>query len=98
MDEHPGVFFQDGPIGRRATLMGGPDIWQVMNVFENPDKIDDEEMEWAAESLNLHPIQLRAALDYYFAYRKEVDAWIRRNDDLAERLEAEWLREQGRAA
>ena len=28
MDEHPGVMFRDGPTGRRAVLVGGPDVWE----------------------------------------------------------------------
>src|SRR5579884_1004978 len=28
--EHPGVFFRDGPAGRRARLVGGPDVWEVI--------------------------------------------------------------------
>ena len=28
-DEHPWITFRDGPTGRRAGLVGGPDIWEV---------------------------------------------------------------------
>ncbi|EQD59294.1 CopG domain protein DNA-binding domain protein, partial [mine drainage metagenome] len=29
-DEHPMVTFRDGPTGRRAGLIGGPDIWEIV--------------------------------------------------------------------
>ena len=28
-DEHPLITFRDGPTGRRAGLIGGPDVWEV---------------------------------------------------------------------
>src|SRR6201995_1248613 len=28
-DEHPMITFRDGPTGRRAGLIGGPDVWEV---------------------------------------------------------------------
>jgi hypothetical protein len=28
-DEHPLITFRDGPTGRRAGLVGGPDVWEV---------------------------------------------------------------------
>src|SRR5438128_8420176 len=33
MDAHPGVVFRGGPGGRRAGLVGGPDIWEVARVL-----------------------------------------------------------------
>jgi hypothetical protein len=27
MTDHPGVTFREGPTGRRAALVNGPDIW-----------------------------------------------------------------------
>jgi hypothetical protein len=34
MAEHPGVIFQPGLTGRRATLAGGPNAWQVIRAEE----------------------------------------------------------------
>ncbi|MGO9657540.1 MAG: hypothetical protein ACLP7F_04145, partial [Acidimicrobiales bacterium] len=28
-DEHPLVTFRDGPTGRRAGIVGGPDVWEI---------------------------------------------------------------------
>lgn len=29
LDERPLVTFRDGPTGRRAGLIGGPDVWEI---------------------------------------------------------------------
>lgn len=29
MHEHPLITFKDGPAGRSARLVGGPDVWEV---------------------------------------------------------------------
>jgi hypothetical protein len=36
-DEHPLVRFADGPAGRRARLIGGPDVWEVVAVAHDND-------------------------------------------------------------
>ncbi len=35
MEEHPGIAFRDGPVGRRAALAGGPDVWEVIETLQN---------------------------------------------------------------
>lgn len=35
MEEHPGVMFRVGPMGRRATLVGGPDVWEVIRALRS---------------------------------------------------------------
>jgi hypothetical protein len=34
-DEHPLITFRDGPTGRRAGLVGGPDVWEVAMRLED---------------------------------------------------------------
>ena len=34
-DEHPLITFRDGPTGRRAGLVGGPDVWEVVMWLED---------------------------------------------------------------
>ena len=41
MARHPGVVFRPGPVGRRAALADGPDIWQVAYVFRD-EPLDTE--------------------------------------------------------
>ena len=47
MEEPPGVLFRDGPSGRRAVLIGGPDVWEVVRVALGywaayPDEIEQQ--------------------------------------------------------
>ena len=35
-DEHPMLTFRDGPTGRRAGLIGGPDVWEVAMWIDEP--------------------------------------------------------------
>ncbi|MGP8207040.1 MAG: hypothetical protein ACLQVK_13495, partial [Acidimicrobiales bacterium] len=34
-DEHPLVTFRDGPTGRRAGIVGGPDVWEIVMWVED---------------------------------------------------------------
>src|SRR5579863_9557786 len=34
-EEHPLIVFRDGPTGRRAGLLGGPDVWEVAMWFDD---------------------------------------------------------------
>lgn len=35
-EEHPLVTFRDGPTGRRAGLLGGPDVWESSRFSRRP--------------------------------------------------------------
>ena len=83
MEAHPGVVFRDGPAGRRPALPGGPDVWEVVRVVGNSPERGDGAVVAAAEWLALTPAQVSAAVDYYAAWRGEVDGWIARVDALA---------------
>jgi hypothetical protein len=32
-EEHPGITFRPGPTGRRAGIVGGPDVWEVIDTL-----------------------------------------------------------------
>ncbi len=90
MERHPGIVFRSGPAGRRAGLMSGPDVWEVVRAAVG----DGNTREPIAERAGLTPEQVGVALRYYAEYRDEIGAWIRRVDEEAERAEADWRREQ----
>jgi hypothetical protein len=94
MDAHPGIVFRDGPTGRRAAVSGGPDVWEIIPVIKNVDSSGEQAIVDAARWLELTERQVRAAVGYYAEYAEEIDERIRRNDELAERAEAAWQREQ----
>jgi len=75
MDEHPLIRFADGPSGRRARLLGGPDVWEVVAVARDNDGDLAETASYLELSLGL----VQAAASYYAAYPQEVDERIERN-------------------
>ncbi len=74
-DEHPLVTFRDGPTGRRAGLVGGPDVWEVVMWVEDLSAGRDPVGTLVDESALTRP-QVEAALRYRAAYPDEVDARI----------------------
>lgn len=94
MEAHPGIIFRGGPGGRRPGLAGGPDIWEIVRVFQGVALRGEEAVRCTAELAGLTPSQVRTALSYYAEYPGEIDTWIQRVDDVAARAEAAWHREQ----
>lgn len=87
MDEHPAVFFADGPAGRRARLFpAGGDVWEVIATLNDND--GDEAS--AAEYLDVPASLVRSAVAYYAAFPSEVDDWIERNRAEGEVAEEAW--------
>jgi hypothetical protein len=97
--EHPGIIFRPGPTGRRASLVGGPDVWEVIAALI---AIRDEERQLDQASLlselaavtGLTSAQVGAALRYYAAYPGEIDDRIALNKEVADREERLWEAQQ----
>jgi hypothetical protein len=98
MDEHPGVIFRGGPTGRRAALLGGPDVWEVMATLRSGKARGEEAVSATAELLNLTDSQVRTAARYYGAFPDEIDQRIALNTKDADEAEAAWQREQAALA
>lgn len=74
-DEHPLITFRDGPTGRRAGLIGGPDVWEIAMWIDDLGPVNDP----AADLISDRPIthaQIDAALAYHAAYPEEIQARI----------------------
>jgi predicted transcriptional regulator len=94
-EAHPGITFRDGPSGRRAGLVGGPDVDEVIRTLRAVQEERHEDVvAVVAEMTSLTEAQVRAAVAYYADHRDEVDARIAANDRDAEELEAAWRRQQ----
>jgi hypothetical protein len=91
---HPGIVFRWGPAGRRPGLANGPDVWEVARLLQAVRPSNDEELGKLAELSGLTADQVRTALTYYAEYRDEVDEWLRRVDDEADRAAAARDRER----
>jgi hypothetical protein len=74
-EEHPLITFRDGPTGRRAKLLGGPDVWEVTMWLEDLASEPDPVAALVEES-NLTRSQVDAALSYCAAYPDEIAARI----------------------
>ena len=93
--EHPGIVFKDGPSGRRAALVAGPDVWEVVAAVRASGAKDERRAgKVAAEQLTLTPPQVRLALDYYGSYPDEIDAQITENEVAAAEALAAWQARQ----
>ena len=85
MREHPGVVFRDGPLGRRAGLVGGPDVWEVVRALrrsreQEPDLPDDRRLARVARNAGLNPSQVDEAVRYYADHPAEVDRMVAEAD------------------
>ncbi len=86
LQDHPGIRFVDGPAGRRAALVGGPDVWEII------DTARAHEFD-AGAILEAHPWLsaelLETARRYFDGFPDEIDALIEDNRYVAEELARE---------
>lgn len=87
MDEHPGIHFVDGAMGRRPAVAGtGLDVWQIVEVLQD----NEGSIESAATYLEVDPRLVDAAVRYYGANTAEIDDWIARVREFNDREERTW--------
>ncbi len=84
----PGVVYRDGPAGRRAGLVGGPDVWEVVRDLRHAPGQGMERLEHVAAEAALPAGQVRLALDFYAAHPEAIDRRIAADDDAATRARA----------
>ena len=97
--EHPLITFKDGPAGRRARVVGGPDVWEVIGAVRSvreaePELAGDAVLDVVAETSGVPVPLLRAALAYWGDYPEEVDAFLGRARAEAEQARVAWERQQ----
>lgn len=90
MDTHPGIIFRDGPAGRRPAVLGGPDVWEVIQVF----LAEGRNTRATAENLRLRPGLVEAAIAYYADNPDVIDDWIESNRLMMEEAAAAFDRQQ----
>jgi hypothetical protein len=93
MEEHPGVIFREGPAGRRACLIGGPDVWEIIRSVKSsraaePDLSRADLVKLVEDNTGVPGRLVSLALTYRAAYPEEIDALVAH----AERLQDEALR------
>ena len=73
-DEHPMITFRDGPTGRRAGLVGGPDVWEIAMWIDELTSADPV-VDLAGDGV-VSRAQIDAALAYRSTYPAEIQARI----------------------
>lgn len=94
MRRHPFVVFRAGPAGRRAGLVGGPDVWEVVAGVVGGDVAPAKRVQRAVDLFALRPEQVEAALGYYAEFTEEIDAQITANRAAADEAEELWRRQR----
>jgi hypothetical protein len=81
----PGVVYRDGPTGRRAGLVGGPDVWEVVRDLRHAPGRGMKRVEYVAEETGLASARIRLAVDFYSAHPEEIDRLIEADEEAAQR-------------
>ena len=82
----PGVVYRNGPRGRRAALVGGPDVWEVVrDLAAAPGRGMDRVENLVAET-GLTTASVLLAADFYASFPEEVDALIEADERAAEEV------------
>ena len=84
--EFPGVVYRPGPTGRRAGLVGGPDVWEVIRDLRGWSSRGMERIERLAKELELPVSMVSLAADFYSSFPEEIDARIEANEQAAEQI------------
>lgn len=88
-EELPGIVFRSGPAGRRAGVLGGPDVWEIVRDVQAAEEADiADPVSHVVATTDLGEEQVRLALAYHAAFPDEVDARISAEADLVGRLTA----------
>ena len=99
MTEHPGIIFRDGPTGRRAGLVGGADVWEVVRAVRSargaePGLAEEALLALVATNSGLASRLIRVAVRYWAAYPDDVDAEIAAAAAAEDAAEQAWQRER----
>ena len=81
MEDHPGVIFRDGLTGRRAVLIGGPDVREVIRTeksvrMSEPGLGADDVVALASTNTGTSVRLIDTAIRYWAAYPDDIDVWI----------------------
>jgi len=94
VQEHPGIAFRDGPSGRRAALVAGPDVWEVAAAAHYSSARADAAVSATALEMSLSVDQVRTALDYFGRFPDEINEQIAENERAAAEARQAWEAQQ----
>jgi hypothetical protein len=82
--DYPGITFRGRTHDRRAALAAGPDVWEIVARLQELDGSEEQRISQLSAESELHPRNIRIALDYAADHPDEVQERIRRNRAMAE--------------
>jgi hypothetical protein len=99
MEDHPGILFRDGASGRRAVLVGGPDVREVIRAIRSaranePQLDQDAIVSLVSSNSGLTSRLVNTAVSYWASYPDEIDGWINEVDSYEEQALLAWERRQ----
>lgn len=83
--DHPGIVFRGPPHDRRAGLAAGPDVWEILARLRELEGSEEQRIALVAEETELHPREIRRAVEYAAAHPEDIQARIERNEAAGER-------------
>jgi hypothetical protein len=81
-----GIVYRDGPTGRRAAIVGGPDVWEIIQALTQMPGQGEARVRALSDELALSAAQIHLALDFYGANPGEVDERIADDERTAHQL------------
>lgn len=82
----PGIVYRNGPAGRRAALIAGPDVWEIVRAIRFASGRGDQRLRRVAEESGVPIQQVRLVVDFYSAYPDDVDERIEADLEAASRV------------
>lgn len=78
--DHPGIVYRGATSDRRAALAAGPDVWEIVARLRELDGSEEDRIGALAAESDLHPRQIRTALEFASRHPDDVEARIARNE------------------
>jgi hypothetical protein len=79
--DHPGIVYRGPASDRRAALAGGPDVWEIVARLRELTGPEEERIDVLAAETELHPRQIRLALEFAVRHPDDTDRRIARHED-----------------
>ncbi|WP_378731287.1 hypothetical protein [Nocardia brasiliensis] len=84
--DHPGIVFRGPMTDRRAALVAGPDVWEVVARLQELDGPVDRRIELLSAKSSLHTGKIKIAIEYARDHGNEIIERIGRNREAAEAI------------
>jgi hypothetical protein len=79
--DHPGIVYRGGAPNRRAGIAGGPDVWEVVARLRELPGAEEDRIALLAEESELHPRQIRSALEFAARNAESIDRMLARHEE-----------------